>query len=217
MSALLSPQLTTALLVLGTIQLSRQFNLEDPTTINYVRIFYAVSQLAVVGILFFIKTKIEASQDKGTIEVDTAAPSFSNPNPSGEKKKMTIKEYDLSEWSAQLKQTLIPLALIVGLHLYIGFVQPLIIQSIIPLKALYSTPLFQVYILGKKTEGTLVRPWKKPNPLEGLIPTPPAAPQNNREQITEGTAQQEEDEGAPSQPPENKPPKTRKRNVPRDS
>jgi hypothetical protein len=58
--------------------------------------------------------------------------------------KMTVKEYDLSEWSSQFKQTLFPLALIVGLHFYIGFVQPLIIQSIIPLKALYSTPLFQV-------------------------------------------------------------------------
>lgn len=36
--------------------------------------------------------------------------------------------------------------------------------------------IVQVYILGKKPEGTLARPWKKPNPLEGLIPTPPQAP-----------------------------------------
>jgi hypothetical protein len=62
MNALLSPQLTTALLVLGTIQLSRQLDLEDPTIINYVRVFYAVSQLAVVGILFLIKTKVRINK-----------------------------------------------------------------------------------------------------------------------------------------------------------
>jgi Phosphate transport (Pho88) len=54
----LGPQLTTALLVLGTIQLSRQLDLEDPSTITYVRIVYAVSQLVVLAVSYYIKTKV---------------------------------------------------------------------------------------------------------------------------------------------------------------
>lgn len=54
----LGPQLTTALLVLGTVQLSRQLNLEDPDTINYVRLAFGVSQLLIVAILFYIKRKV---------------------------------------------------------------------------------------------------------------------------------------------------------------
>lgn len=217
----LSPQITTALLVLGTVQLSRQLDLENPETINLVRVFYVCSNIILVAALFYIKSKIMAKPNNNTIEVDTATPSFSNPNPTGAKQKMTITEYDLSEWNSQLKQTLMPIALMVGLHFYIGFVQPLIIQSILPLKALYSTPIFQVYVLGKKAEGSLARPWKKPSPFEGLMPTMPTAPEApQQEAVTNGSSSENTtttDASETSESVDSPKPKTRKRNVPRDS
>jgi len=87
----LSPQITTAVLVLGTVQLSRLLDLENPTTINLVRLAYVASQLLVLGVLYLIKTRIDGSENRTTVEVDTATPSFTNPNPSGEKKEDVSK------------------------------------------------------------------------------------------------------------------------------
>ncbi len=57
---------------------------------------------------------------------------------------MTVREYDLQEWTNQFKQILIPIALLLGLHLYGGFTQPLLIQTILPWKSIYGIPLVQV-------------------------------------------------------------------------
>lgn len=54
----LSPQITTALLVLGTVQISRNLDLENPDTINYVRLGYGISQVIIIAILFYIKTRV---------------------------------------------------------------------------------------------------------------------------------------------------------------
>lgn len=216
----MNQQITTALLVLGVVQLSRKLDLEDPSTINAVRIAYGVSQLLLLAVLYFIKTKIDATPNRTIIEFDDSTPSFTQPATQGPKKRMTIQEYDLTEWQNQFKQTLIPLGLIMALHLYGGFTQPLIIQTLLPWKALYSTPLLQIYLLGKPAEGSNARPFKKPNPLEGLIPTPPTAPETpatTEPEQQEAIAAEQTEQETPAASTESPKPKTRKRNVPRDT
>jgi len=214
----MNAQITTAVLVLGVVQLSRKLDLENPDTVNMVRVVYGISQALLLVVMYLIKMKIDAAPNKTIIEYEESTPSLSQPT-GGQKKRMTIQEYDLQEWQSQFKQTLIPIAMIVGLHLYGGFTQPLIIQSILPWKALYSTPLVQIYLLGKRAEGPNARPYKKPNPLEGLIPTPPAPQQEavtdgtTAEQTPTGDEAEKSEESSGSQSPQ---PKTRKR-PPRDT
>ncbi|KAJ1549040.1 hypothetical protein HK405_010833 [Cladochytrium tenue] len=72
----------------------------------------------------------------------------------------TVKEYDLSKNNEQLQQYFITLGLMIFMHFQWGYLRPLIIQSLLGLRTLYSVPLFQVYILDKKAADDLKRPWK---------------------------------------------------------
>ena len=56
----------------------------------------------------------------------------------------SMKEHDLTQWRSKRKQLLITLAVILFLHFYLHLPQPLFMQSILPWKLMYSSPLFQV-------------------------------------------------------------------------
>jgi hypothetical protein len=58
--------------------------------------------------------------------------------------------------------------LMLVLHLYWNFTQPLFIQSIIPLKNLYYNKIVQIHLLGKPAEGELKRPFKESSPFGQL-------------------------------------------------
>lgn len=74
---------------------------------------------------------------------------------------MTISEYDSAELRKLIQQTVFSVLLLSFLHYKYEYIQPLILQSILPLKNLYSTPLFKIFILGRnaETEKELKRPW----------------------------------------------------------
>jgi Phosphate transport (Pho88) len=54
-----------------------------------------------------------------------------------------------------------------GLHLYLKFNPPLMIQAIMGLKNLFDAKLVTIYIFGKPAEGDLKRPFKAPPSLFG--------------------------------------------------
>lgn len=56
------------------------------------------------------------------------------------------------------------------MHLYFKYTNPLLIQSIIPLKSAFESKLVQIHVLGKPAAGDLKRPWKAPaGPFGGLM------------------------------------------------
>lgn len=61
----------------------------------------------------------------------------------------------------QLRAIYMGLAMMTFLHLYMKFTQPLFIQGLMGLKGLYESKPFAIYILGKKAEGDLKRPFKQ--------------------------------------------------------
>jgi hypothetical protein len=71
------------------------------------------------------------------------------------------KDYDLSKVQELLKQTMIGFVLMLVLHFYWNFTQPLFIQSILPLKNLYHNKIVQIHLFGKPAEGDLKRPFKE--------------------------------------------------------
>jgi len=70
----------------------------------------------------------------------------------------TIMEYDLSQAKNLNNSLLLPMVMLYFLHFKMGQVQPLIYQSVNGFKALLTSPLFQVYALGRNLE----RPFRNP-------------------------------------------------------
>lgn len=50
--------------------------------------------------------------------------------------------------------------MMVAMHFYFKFTQPLFIQSLMGLKGLYDAKVVAIHVLGKKAEGELSRPFK---------------------------------------------------------
>ena len=83
---------------------------------------------------------------------------------SGEEPKLvttTIQEYDQTQIMAGLKGQAMGCAMMGFMHLYLKYTNPLLIQSIIPLKGAFESNIVKVYIFGKPAVGELKRPWKQ--------------------------------------------------------
>ena len=83
---------------------------------------------------------------------------------SGEEPKLvttTIQEYDQSQVMAGYKGLLMGVAMMGFMHLYMKYTNPLLIQSIIPLKGAFESNIVKVYVYGKPAVGELKRPWKQ--------------------------------------------------------
>ena len=90
---------------------------------------------------------------------------------SGEEPKLvttTVQEYDQSQVMAGYKGQLMGVAMMGFMHIYMKYTNPLLIQSIIPLKGAFESNIVKVYILGKPAVGELKRPWKVSNNMMGM-------------------------------------------------
>ncbi len=72
----------------------------------------------------------------------------------------TIHAYDLSQLKALYKSQVMGIAMMAGMHLYMKYTNPLLIQSIIPLKGAFEGNLIKIHLWGKPAEGDLKRPFK---------------------------------------------------------
>lgn len=81
----------------------------------------------------------------------------------------TIMGHDLSQLRSAYKSVLTGVGMMVVMHVYFKYTNPLLIQSIIPLKGLFENKLVQIHVLGKPASGDLKRPWKAAaSPFAGL-------------------------------------------------
>lgn len=73
----------------------------------------------------------------------------------------TNMEYDIEDVKKQLKQGFTGLAIVAFLHLKFGYVQPLIIQSVLGFKTFFMTKESRIHLFnGKTTTGELKRPFR---------------------------------------------------------
>jgi hypothetical protein len=54
------------------------------------------------------------------------------------------------------------MAMMAFMHLYMNYTNPLLIQSIIPLKSAFENNMVKIHIFGKPAAGDLKRPFKQP-------------------------------------------------------
>jgi len=131
-----------------------------------VRILYVASNLIIFGLYYYISMKIKAKRDMTTLKYVEPAPMGS-----GEEPKLvttTVQEYDLTQVAAAYKGQLMGVAMMGFMHIYLKYTNPLLIQSIIPVKGAFESTLFKVHILGKPAVGELKRPWKAGGGLMGM-------------------------------------------------
>ena len=94
--------------------------------------------------------------------VEPAKP-FTNEQP--KPVRTTYGDYDREKLKEALRTALTGAGVMMAFHFYFHLTQPLALQSIMSVKTAIGSPLAKIYILGKKAEGDLRRPWKNPNPF----------------------------------------------------
>ncbi|KAL1915631.1 uncharacterized protein VTP21DRAFT_6390 [Calcarisporiella thermophila] len=160
----MSSQLVNLGLVFILIQVSRKFDTTDPNVILGIRAAYVISQLVILGGCFYIKSKITQKHDQTVLKYVEPKPG----NPEGELVVTTHEKYDLDEVQKQIKQTLIGLAIIAGIHIYFGTFQPLFLQTVIPVRGFLTSKVAQIHLWGKAAEGDLKRPFVAEGPFAAM-------------------------------------------------
>ena len=81
----------------------------------------------------------------------------------------TIHAYDLQQWRALLRSQLMGVGMMAVMHIYFKYTNPLLIQSIIPLKGAFEGNLVKVHLFGAAATGDLKRPWKAAAGMMGMM------------------------------------------------
>ncbi len=72
----------------------------------------------------------------------------------------TVNQYDTTQLRGLFKSQLMGCGMMAFMHLYMKYTNPLLIQSIIPLKGAFEGNLVKIHLLGYEASGELKRPWK---------------------------------------------------------
>lgn len=80
----------------------------------------------------------------------------------------TVREYDRQQVRAAWKAQLMGVGMMAVMHVYFKFTNPLLIQSIIPVKGAFESNLVKVHMFGQPAAGDLKRPWKSGGGMMGL-------------------------------------------------
>lgn len=174
-----APLLNMAFLI-GLNQVVKYFNLTSAAYNVYIRTIFAVAQATILTILLLISNRIGSINYRDTVEVIEPAPAFSGEPP--KRKQMTAAEYDKAELSKQIRSFAFQVLISAGIHYYFKSSHILIINSVIPLKTLLTSPLFKIYFMGNLAKGALSRPFREaPSVLTELLkqmeePAAPPAP-----------------------------------------
>jgi hypothetical protein len=81
----------------------------------------------------------------------------------------TIHAYDNSQIKTMMRSQMMGVAMMAVMHFYFHYTNPLLIQSIIPLKGAFENNMAKIHLFGKPATGDLKRPFKAaPGLMSGL-------------------------------------------------
>jgi len=167
------------------MQVSKKIPFDDPNVLMGVRAMYIISNLIILGIYLFMQQRINAK--KGTrfipswakdaywylVVLDLTTLKYVEPPAMGsaEEPKLittTVHSYDLQQLKGMYKSQLMGVGMMAVMHIYFKYTNPLLIQSIIPLKGAFEGNLVKVHLLGQPAIGDLKRPWKAAGGMMGM-------------------------------------------------
>lgn len=139
-------QIGSTIVMMIIFQISRFIDQKDPKTINILRVFYLTSQIATLLVYYTIQKIVEKKEDKRMVDVKKAK-FFMSPEEQ-EVERISVKDYDLREIRTQMKSIVTGVVLLFFLHFKFGFVQPLFVQAISPIRAVLISPLTMIHLYG---------------------------------------------------------------------
>lgn len=86
----------------------------------------------------------------------------------------TVHAYDSQQIKNSFRSQLMGIAMMSFMHLYMKYTNPLVIQSIIPLKSALESNLVKIHVFGQPASGDLKRPFKQAAGLMGGLQSGPA-------------------------------------------
>ncbi|KAL2265126.1 hypothetical protein VTJ83DRAFT_6226 [Remersonia thermophila] len=168
----LSPQVTNLIIILGMMQVAKKIHFEDPDVLNMCRAAYIASNLIIFSIYLYIKTVIDKKKDMTTLKYVEPAPVGSSEE--GKLVTTTVHAYDIGQLKNLMRAQGMGILMMAFMHLYLKYTNPLLIQSIIPLKGALESNLTKIHIWGQPAIGDLKRPFKQGGGLMSGLQSGPA-------------------------------------------
>lgn len=154
----MNPAITNLVIMLGMNQLAKKVPFEDENVLNGVRILYVVSNVLIFGVYFYVRYLITKKNDMTTLKyVQPASPL------QGQEEKFvttTVKEYDLQQIQSSIRGVFSGIAMVAFMHLYMKYTNPLLIQSILPVKSALESNIVKIHLFNVPASGDLKRPFK---------------------------------------------------------
>ena len=95
----------------------------------------------------------------------------------------TVHQYDVDQVKALYKAQLMGVAMMGVMHLYFKYTNPLLIQSIIPLKSAFENNEVKIHVFGTPAIGELKRPFKAAAGLMSGLTGGGAAPVQDKKSL----------------------------------
>lgn len=176
------------------MQVSKKIPFDDPNVFMGVRALYIISNVIILGIYLYVSMQID--KKKGEQEernsytqrhhlvqsapltssdlADRTVLKYVEPAPMGSTEEpkavtTTVQAYDKQQLRGLYKGQLMGVGMMAVMHLYFKYTNPLLVQSIIPLKGAFEGNLVKVHLLGKPASGDLKRPWKAAQGFMGAM------------------------------------------------
>lgn len=170
------------------MQVSKRIPFDDPDVLNIVRAGYVISNLIILGITLYIKSVVDKKKGMSCPALrhpgagslgplahhlltqppwtDLTTLKYVEPAPMGssEEPKLvttTVHAYDLAQIKTMLRSQMMGVAMMGVMHLYFKYTNPLLIQSIIPLKGIFESNMTKIHLFGQPATGDLKRPFKQ--------------------------------------------------------
>jgi len=155
---MVNPQITNLVIILGMMQVSKKVPLEDPNVLNLVRAGYLLSNVIIISVYAYTHWLINKKKDMTTLKYVEQPQMGSTEEP--KLITTTVHKYDVDQMKALYKSQLMGVGMLAVMHLYFKYTNPLMIQSIIPLKGAFEGNEVKIHLFGKAAVGELKRPFK---------------------------------------------------------
>lgn len=155
----MNPLISQLAIMLIMMQVSKRLDLEDEKILNTVRVVYVTSSLIILGLYVYTRELINKKKDMTTIKYMEPPAAFSGAS-EGKLITTTVHKYDMDQINSALKGWLQGIGMMGFMHLYMKYTNPLLMQSVMPLKSALEQKVVQIHVFGKEAKGDLKRPFK---------------------------------------------------------
>ncbi|KAI9361409.1 inorganic phosphate transporter Pho88 [Pilaira anomala] len=157
--------------LLVSMQLAKKIDWEDPNVLTLARIGYFSAQLLVVAMAYGLIVLIKKKNDTTVLTYNAPnKPSLTGATDGAAPATVTttIRDYDVDQVKQFIQSTVTSILIISVMHFQFKFTQPLLMQSIMPVKNLLTHKEALIHLWGDAPEGNLARPFVAENPLSAI-------------------------------------------------